>query len=143
MSRTKGIFFIIALSLAVIGCKSTMSKPNSLFDLDTASIISKANVYLLNEPITISAFTANRSEGGKNDYFSEGPYWWPDPSNPNGPYIRRDGYRNPQNFNQHHNALNIFVEQVTILTSAYIVSARKRIFFEKTAIWVGYEMAQG
>src|SRR5512147_909096 len=23
-----------------------------------------------------------------NDYYSEGPYWWPDPKNPGGPYIR-------------------------------------------------------
>lgn len=33
--------------------------------------------------------------GSKNDYMSIGPYWWPDPSMPNGlPYIRRDGERN-------------------------------------------------
>ncbi|MDI1241609.1 MAG: alginate lyase family protein [bacterium] len=35
--------------------------------------------------------------GSKNDYMSLGPYWWPDPSKPNGlPYIRRDGERNPE-----------------------------------------------
>jgi len=35
--------------------------------------------------------------GSKNDYMSQGPYWWPDPSKPNGlPYIRRDGERNPE-----------------------------------------------
>ncbi len=33
-----------------------------------------------------------------NDFFSEGPYWWPDPKNPDGPYIRRDGERNPNRF---------------------------------------------
>ena len=33
-----------------------------------------------------------------NDFFSEGPYWWPDPKNPGGPYIRRDGERNPNRF---------------------------------------------
>ncbi len=35
---------------------------------------------------------------GDHDYFSEGPYWWPDPKNPNGPYIRKDGQRNPGRF---------------------------------------------
>jgi hypothetical protein len=30
--------------------------------------------------------------GNKHDYYSFGPYWWPDPNSPNGlPYIRRDG----------------------------------------------------
>jgi Alginate lyase len=35
---------------------------------------------------------------GPHDYYSEGPYWWPDPKNPKGPYIRRDGERNPARF---------------------------------------------
>ena len=33
----------------------------------------------------------------KHDYFSLSPYWWPDPSKPDGlPYIRRDGETNPE-----------------------------------------------
>jgi Alginate lyase len=35
--------------------------------------------------------------GDKHDYFSQSPYWWPDPAKPDGlPYIRRDGQRNPE-----------------------------------------------
>ncbi len=35
--------------------------------------------------------------GDKHDYLSMGPYWWPDPSKPDGlPYIRRDGETNPE-----------------------------------------------
>jgi hypothetical protein len=34
--------------------------------------------------------------GDKHDYMSVGPYWWPDPSKPDGlPYIRKDGVTNP------------------------------------------------
>lgn len=33
--------------------------------------------------------------GDPHDYYSEGPYWWPDPDHPDGPYIRRDGQTNP------------------------------------------------
>jgi hypothetical protein len=34
--------------------------------------------------------------GDKHDYMSQGPYYWPDPSKPDGlPYIARDGQRNP------------------------------------------------
>ena len=35
--------------------------------------------------------------GDKHDYMSQAPYWWPDPSKPNGlPYIRHDGKTNPE-----------------------------------------------
>jgi hypothetical protein len=35
--------------------------------------------------------------GDPHDYFSLSPYWWPDPSKPDGlPYIRRDGETNPE-----------------------------------------------
>jgi hypothetical protein len=37
------------------------------------------------------------ASGDKHDYFSNGPYWWPDPTKPDGlPYIRRDGEVNPE-----------------------------------------------
>ncbi len=36
------------------------------------------------------------ASGDQHDYFSFGPYWWPDPTKANGlPYIRRDGDVNP------------------------------------------------
>jgi hypothetical protein len=35
--------------------------------------------------------------GERHDYTSLGPYWWPDPTKPDGlPYIRKDGRRNPE-----------------------------------------------
>jgi hypothetical protein len=35
--------------------------------------------------------------GDKHDYMSQAPYWWPDPTKPDGkPYIQRDGVRNPE-----------------------------------------------
>lgn len=38
--------------------------------------------------------------GDKHDYYSVGPYWWPDPSKADGlPYIRRDGEVNPERAN--------------------------------------------
>src|ERR1700731_1697144 len=44
-------------------------------------------------------------DAGPNDYVSEGPYWWPDPKNPAGPYIRKDGQRNPGRFMGNRNDL--------------------------------------
>jgi len=39
---------------------------------------------------------AKPPSGDRHDYMSVGPYWWPDPSKPDGlPYIRKDGETNP------------------------------------------------
>ncbi|WP_082859115.1 alginate lyase family protein [Microbulbifer sp. Q7] len=36
------------------------------------------------------------ASGDRHDYYSLGPYWWPNPDTEDGlPYIRRDGKRNP------------------------------------------------
>jgi len=48
--------------------------------------------------------------------------WWPNPKDPEGPYIRRDGYRNPENFREHKNVLREFTIMVTVLVAAYQLS---------------------
>ncbi len=50
-----------------------------------------------------------------NDYYSEGPYWWPDPKNPSGPYIRKDGERYPARFEANRRALGDLCEAVLAL----------------------------
>jgi hypothetical protein len=72
---------------------------------DRARVIRLARKYLREPPVTLTAFAAARSPGGRRDYYSEGDYWWPDPANPGGPYIRRDGFSNPDKFVAHREAL--------------------------------------
>jgi hypothetical protein len=50
-----------------------------------------------------------------NDYVSEGPYWWPNPKNPSGPYIRKDGQRNPDRFEGNREDLGKMCEAVLAL----------------------------
>lgn len=52
---------------------------------------------------------------GPNDYYSEGPYWWPDPKNPGGPYIRKDGERNPARFMENRRDLGEMCEAILSL----------------------------
>jgi hypothetical protein len=73
--------------------------------IDRDRVIRNAKRYLTEEPVTITASHSNRTPGGLHDFFSEGDYWWPDPKAPNGPYIRRDGESNPDNFVAHRQAL--------------------------------------
>lgn len=74
--------------------------------------------------LTVTSARSERSEGGIHDYYSEGDYWWPDPENPEGPYIRRDGQSNPDNFNDHREALIHFSDTVGTLTTAYLLEGR-------------------
>jgi hypothetical protein len=49
------------------------------------------------KPVSVMDKTVTPPSGNKHDYMSQAPYWWPDPSKPNGrPYVRRDGERNPE-----------------------------------------------
>ncbi len=94
--------------------------------LDRARILSAAGPYLNEPPITVTAFPAPRSAGGVHEYFSEGDYWWPDPKNLDGPYIRRDGETNPDNFNKHRETLRRFCDIVSGLTAAFRITGEER-----------------
>jgi len=94
--------------------------------IDHARILKAANGYLNEKPVTVTAAKASRSQGGVHDYFSEGDYWWPDPKNPGGPYIRRDGLSNPANFNDHREALIRLSLIVPALTAAYLLTKDAR-----------------
>jgi hypothetical protein len=85
-----------------------------------------ANRYLKEAPVTVTAATSPRSAGGKHDYFSEGDYWWPDPQNPGGPHIQRDGESNPGNFLAHRAALMRLSVQVPALAAAWVATKERR-----------------
>jgi hypothetical protein len=73
--------------------------------IDADRVIRDADAYVKEAPQTTTSSHSDRSPGGAHDYFSEGDYWWPNPKEPNGPYIRRDGQSNPDNFVAHREAL--------------------------------------
>jgi hypothetical protein len=100
--------------------------------IDRARVLAAADKYLHEEPKTITSAHSPRSEGGAHDYFSEGDYWWPDPKNPNGPYIRRDGMSNPDNFNGHREVLLRLSVQMPALTAAWVIT-RKKAYAVKAA----------
>jgi hypothetical protein len=87
------------------------------FDRDR--VIKAAKQYLVEEPLTITASSSPRSAGGLHDFFSEADYWWPDPQNPEGPYIQRDGMSNPGNFVEHRRYLMRLSVQVPALAAAW------------------------
>ena len=89
-------------------------------------IIARADKALVEKPITITDFVCSRSAGNIHDFYSEGDYWWPDPSNPGGPYIQRDGMTNPDNFSAHRKAMIRLSQVVGTLASAYKVTGNEK-----------------
>jgi len=89
-------------------------------------VLAAADRYLKQRPVTITAAHSSRSAGGPHDFFSEGDYWWPDPANPNGPYIQRDGMTNPDNFVAHRQALMRFSVQAGALSAAWAITRQRR-----------------
>jgi hypothetical protein len=86
----------------------------------------QATRFLHDAPVTVTASHSPRSAGGLHDYFSEGDYWWPDPANPGGPYIQRDGMSNPGNFDDHRKALMRFSVEMPALVAGWMVSHDRR-----------------
>src|SRR5476651_1646959 len=94
------------------------------FDLaayERPRVVAQAGAALAVAPQTVTAARNPRSAGGPHDFSSEGDYWWPDPKNPEGPYVSRDGLTNPENFDAHRQLMLAFVRAVDALAAAYRV----------------------
>jgi hypothetical protein len=93
---------------------------------ERARVLAAAERYVKEAAVTVTASSSPRSAGGVHDYFSEGDYWWPDPQNPGGPYIQKDGMSNPGNFNDHRRALMRLSVQMPALTTAYLLTKDRK-----------------
>lgn len=78
------------------------------------------------EPQTITAFRSDKSPGGPHDFFSQADYFWPNPKDPNGPYISRDGQSNPENFDDHRKAMIALSIRMPALTAAWLLTKDPR-----------------
>jgi hypothetical protein len=61
-----------------------------------AALIARADAALARKPGSVMDKTTIPLSNDRHDYLSIAPYWWPDPANPAGPYVRRDGEVNPR-----------------------------------------------
>jgi len=132
MQRIRFVRCVILLSLLAALTVAQTPRLN-VAAIDRQRIIKAANQYLSEKPITITASHSPRSAGGLHDFFSEGDYWWPDPANPNGPYIQRDGMTNPDNFVEHRRALMRLSVQVPALVAAWKLTKDKRYALKAAA----------
>jgi len=126
---------IISLCLLLSGCaakrQADTSETKTVYEKQAEAVLKQqvleeAAWALQQQPVTVTAQASPRSAGGRHDFFSEGDYWWPDPANPDGPYIQKDGMTNPDNFTAHRYAMIRFSRIVGALASAYKLTGDKK-----------------
>jgi len=123
MLKPEICFIFLILNIARIGSSASVD----VAAVDRARILKAADAAMKLEPITITKYRAQLSEGGPQDFYSNGDYWWPDPTKPDGlPYIQRDGESNPNNFSQHRMAVRNLRDAVAALAAAYKISGDDR-----------------
>ncbi len=77
-----------------------------------------ADLYMKSGPWSVTYHSGKAASGDPHDYYSESPYWWPDPDDPEAPFIRKDGFRNPERFTDHKESLAEMTIAVSILSIA-------------------------
>jgi hypothetical protein len=112
------LWLVIAFSCST----PTIPLEQEILALDRDRVRSAASEYLSADIQTIVEVTSPRSAGGPHDFYSEGDYWWPDPENTGGPYIRKDGLTNPDNFVEHRNRMRRLSMIVPTLVAAWIIT---------------------
>lgn len=124
---------------AAVGCmsaaplafgRSTRSGKPDAFRLvgetDRKRILQAADKYISQAPLTITAFPAKRSAGGLHDFYSQADYFWPNPKDPDGPYVNRDGQSNPESFDEHRKVMVALSIQMPALTAAWLLTGDQR-----------------
>lgn len=127
-------FSVLLFSQINISCvseKNTDDKlKNQVYKSEKERVLRLSKIYWDEVPQSVTQFHCERSAGGLNDFYSEGDYWWPDPENPQGPYIQKDGLSNPDNFSEHRHAMIRLNKIVGTMASAFIVTGEDK-YIEK------------
>jgi hypothetical protein len=119
------IFFIVSISISWTSKNDDRIEEQAAATLKQA-VLKEAAWALGEKPVTVTAESCSRSAGGKNDFYSEADYWWPNEKDPSGPYIQKDGLTNPHNFVAHRLVMIRFSQIIGALASAYKLTHDKR-----------------
>ena len=133
MKTILATLFLFLLFLAA--ARAAAGSNFSVAEIDHVRILAAAGRALATPPITITKYHAALSEGGPNDFYSNGDYWWPNPNTTNGlPYVQRDGQSNPNNFNKHRECIHQLHDAVSALGAAYKITGDDRYAAKAAAL---------
>jgi hypothetical protein len=129
-SRREFCAGIGAAAIAGVDQKGWASEKSAAYKIvahtDRNRILRAAREYLEMKVETVTTFPAPGSPGGLHDFYSQADYFWPDPKNPDGPYVNRDGQSNPQNFNKHREVMIQLSIRMPALTAGWLMTGDPR-----------------
>ncbi|MEI7422705.1 MAG: alginate lyase family protein [Prolixibacteraceae bacterium] len=130
MLKSTGTFLILCLLLnltvnPLIAVDKSKLSAQVINNIEKETIL-QADKMMTEKPVTVTASHCKRSAGGAHDFYSEGDYWWPDPSNATAPYIQKDGQSNPDNFSDHRLAMIRFCDITATETSAWLLTGKQK-----------------
>jgi len=97
-------------------------------------LIARADKALAAKPASVMDKRSIPVSGDRHDYVSLARYWWPNPANPKGAYVRRDGDTNPdvESGRFDRTALGRMAREADTLALAYYYSGERK-YAEGTA----------
>jgi hypothetical protein len=113
-----GQSLLLLSSCDPMGVKQLAEAGNAAVETELTRLHKDATRWLAQGPWSVTSARPHNTPAGMHDFFSEGPYWWPDPANSNAPYVRRDGDVNPQRFTENHSDLSKLCDAVMCLATA-------------------------
>ncbi|TVY10922.1 alginate lyase family protein [Paenibacillus cremeus] len=106
--------------------KLKVAKADGVWRIIRRDLQEKADEALQRGPWSVTSFGAVAPSGDPHDYVSEAPYWWPDPENPDGPYIRKDGITRHDRFMGHRSSIDELSGTVlTLCTAGYYLDEKR------------------
>lgn len=144
--RTQGILTMLAiafllplaslrspLSASPITCLSCRAQcllweaPENLTPSDLKNLRQSADAFASMPPVAVTDKAATRS-GNRHNFEGLSIYCWPDPANPNGPYIIRDGEPNPEYKDYDLPRLEELVKRTRAFSRAYYATGDERYY---------------
>ncbi len=132
MRKSIYLFIILALSF------ETISGQLRLWNLEKLSrakaenpelveqIVKNADKLLTKSVSSVMEKNKPAPSGDKHDYISNAPYYWPDPADPNAPYIRKDGEANKEVITPDKKNMGAMTNSVIDLALAYYLTSDEK-----------------
>jgi hypothetical protein len=124
-SAIPGTVIVDGRALAI--AKQRMQQGDPATSAAVQTLVGYADKQLQQGPYTVTEKSKVPPSGDKRDYMSQGRYFWPDPTKPNGlPYLRKDGETNPDSRGGDEDQITGMSGAVEDLSLAYFFTGTER-----------------
>lgn len=116
--------------------RQKLADQDPLYTPSRDALLKQADAALTHQRYSVTDKTLAPASGDRHDFFSFGPYWWPDPKSKDGlPYIRKDGQHNPASSTDATDSVRLgkFSHDMTVLGLAWYFTGEKK-YADKAAV---------